>query len=70
MSSSDKINKVKSNSTSNTFVILHISNAQHSTHFVVYQKTSGNSFVVKDPAGGKIGNYSVNDIDSIRVYGF
>lgn len=64
----DKITKVKQANTSNSFVILHISNSEHSTHFVVYSKSSGTNFIVKDPAGGKMSTYNANDIDSIRVY--
>ncbi len=70
LSAMDKITRVKQANTANTFVILHISNEQHSTHFVVYSRSSGTNFIVKDPAGGKMATYSANDIDSIRVYGY
>ena len=70
LSAMDKITRVKQANTANSFVILHISNAEHSTHFVVYSKSSGTSFIVKDPAGGKMATYSANDIDSIRVYAY
>jgi hypothetical protein len=70
MSINEKIQVVQNNSKNNTFVILHISNAQHRTHFVVYSKTSGTNFVVKDPAGGKVTTYSANDVDSIRIYSY
>jgi hypothetical protein len=52
------------------FIILHIHNAKHSSHYVVYQSVEGNHFIVKDPAGGKIAKYDIADIDGIKIYSY
>lgn len=55
----------------NTFVLLHFKNSQHPRgHYVVFTSISGNNFIVKDPAGGKISQVPVEDIDQIVAYSY
>ncbi|HIR74466.1 TPA: hypothetical protein IAB95_03080 [Candidatus Ventrenecus avicola] len=50
--------------------IAHISNAEHSSHFVVISSYNevDNTFVALDPAGGVINTYSIHDLDRIIYY--
>ncbi len=55
---------------SNRIGIVHISNSQHYSHYVVLQSIneSNNTINTLDPAGGKTQIYSINDIDGLRYY--
>lgn len=52
--------------------IAHISNAEHSSHFVVVSSYNevDNTFIALDPAGGVINTYSINDLDRIIYYSY
>ncbi len=67
----EKLNALNaSHEKSNRIGIVHISNSEHKTHFVVlntYNPTS-KTFTCLDPAGGKINTYSINDLDRIIYY--
>lgn len=55
---------------SNRVGIVHISNSEHYSHYVVLQSIneSNNTINTLDPAGGKTQIYSINDIDGLRYY--
>ena len=67
----EKLNALNaSHEKSNRIGIVHISNSEHETHFVVlntYNPTN-KTFTCLDPAGGKINTYSINDLDRIIYY--
>ena len=65
----EKNNFINSYDPSNHFIILHFQNSKHVRgHYVVYTETSGNEYIVKDPAGGKITNQLISEIDHIIIY--
>lgn len=67
----EKNNLINSYSPENHFIIIHFENDKHPRgHYVVYTETSGDHYVTKDPAGGKISNQLISQIDQIVVYGF
>lgn len=64
-----KIETVSSYAQNNEIILIHFVNSKHAAgHFVVYSGVSGNSFITRDPAGGKISNVNVSDVDGIRVF--
>lgn len=67
----EKLNALNaSHEKSNRIGIVHISNSEHKTHFVVLNtyNPSNKTFTSLDPAGGKINTYSINDLDRIIYY--
>lgn len=52
--------------------IAYISNAQHSSHFVVISSYNevDNTFIALDPAGGVINTYSIHDLNRIIYYSY
>ena len=68
---SEKNEKINSYDLSNHFIILHFKNSDHPRgHWVIYTETSGSNYVTKDPAGGKVSNVKISEVDRIVVYSF
>ncbi len=66
----NKVAQVQEHVNNKQFVLLHVSNRQYSTHFVLYDSYSNGKFKVLDPAGGKVKYYDVNDIKDIRTFSY
>lgn len=70
-SNEQKNNLINSFSPNNHFIIVHFENDSHPRgHYVVYTETSGEYYVTKDPAGGKISNQLISEIDEMVVYSY
>ena len=68
-SNENKISTVQSYAQDYEIILLHFVNSEHvAGHFVVYTGMAGNTFVTRDPAGGKISNINVSDVDGIRLF--
>ena len=65
----DKIDQIKKYS-GNYIILLQYSNASTNGHYVVYSSIQGNKFSVKNPAGGKISEVPINDVNQMVIYSY
>lgn len=55
----------------NTILLPHFKNDAHPRgHWVVLKSIEGKNIIVYDPAGGKVNQYNIKDMDSVTIYKF